>query len=83
MCHSIYIWHGVLRKQILGASRDPGKVVLYLSVLAVVSFLSYRFIEMNPWFRPSRAGQTPAETTEPASPALPGSRAARRSRKRT
>ena len=54
MCYSIYIWHGVLRVQLLGPNRSPARVLLYLAAVAAVSYLSFRFIEMNRWFRPAR-----------------------------
>jgi peptidoglycan/LPS O-acetylase OafA/YrhL len=64
MCYSIYIWHGVLRLQVLGASRSPVRVLLYLAVVAAVSYLSFRIIEMNRWFRPVRAAAPPVKATK-------------------
>jgi peptidoglycan/LPS O-acetylase OafA/YrhL len=58
VCYSIYIWHGVLRVQLLGPNRAPERVLLYLAAVAAVSYVSFHFIEMNRWFRPVRPTAT-------------------------
>ncbi|MDF1815637.1 MAG: acyltransferase [Verrucomicrobiales bacterium] len=50
ICYSLYLWHGVLMKQMLGTNRDFWMVTAYLIVLVPVSVLSYNYIERNQWF---------------------------------
>ena len=46
MCYSVYLWHGVLLAHIVWNAQGSGKF-MYLLVLPVLSWLSYRYVEFG------------------------------------
>lgn len=47
MCFSIYVWHNLWNRALLGPDATFGRYVLFFVLLAITSVLSYRFIEFR------------------------------------
>lgn len=47
MCFSIYVWHNLWNRALLGPDATIGRYVLFFVLLAITSALSYRFIEFR------------------------------------
>ena len=59
MCFSVYVWHVPLKRLLLEApTPGPGRYCVYFVVLAVVSVVSYRFVERQKDLRPLFQGNS-------------------------
>ena len=47
MCYSLYVWHYIAIRALMGDSFTAGGFVLFIAVLLAASALTYRFIEFR------------------------------------
>ena len=47
MCYSLYVWHYIAVRAIMGNSFTAGGFILFILLTAIASALTYRFIEFR------------------------------------